>query len=139
MSGTKNATRILPWSEMNPMMAGQIAPPIIDATRSEDPSFVYRPSCLMLSAKMVGNMIEWKKPIRTTAHKVATPEPKSTTQRQIRVEIANKERILGGATRFITYEPENLPTMNPFRCSFKYNDASSFTTRGTSDCATEMI
>jgi hypothetical protein len=43
---------------MNPMMAGQMAPPMIEATNKDDPSFVYRPSWLMLRAKMVGNMIE---------------------------------------------------------------------------------
>jgi hypothetical protein len=53
-----NATRIVLWSEMNPIIAGKRAPPIIEATNKDDPSFVYRPSCLMLRAKMVGNMIE---------------------------------------------------------------------------------
>ena len=53
-----NATRMLLWSEINPIMAGKMAPPMIDATNKDDPSFVYRPRCLTLSAKMVGNMIE---------------------------------------------------------------------------------
>ena len=52
------ATRILLWSEMNPIAAGKMAPPMIDATNKDDPSFVYRPSSLTLRAKMVGNMIE---------------------------------------------------------------------------------
>ena len=83
------------------MIAGKIAPPMIDATNKDDPSFVYRPSCLTLRAKMVGNMIEWKKPIRTTAHSGATPAPRRTTRRQTRVETANNESSLAAGTRFM--------------------------------------
>src|ERR1700680_2187905 len=95
------ATRMLLWSEMNPIMAGEMGQPMIEATNKDDPSFVYRPSCLMLSAKMVGNMIEWKKPIRTTAHRGATPEPRRTTKRQTRVESENNESSRAAGIRFM--------------------------------------
>jgi hypothetical protein len=46
------------WSEMKPMIAGKTAPPIIEATNKEDPNLVKGPRRLMLSAKIVGNMME---------------------------------------------------------------------------------
>jgi hypothetical protein len=58
---------------MKPMMAGTIAPPIMDITRRDEPSLVYAPRFLMLSAKIVGNMMESKKPSRTTAPTGAIP------------------------------------------------------------------
>ena len=45
-------------SEMRPMIAGTIAPPMMDITSKEEPSFVYEPRFFRLSAKMVGNIIE---------------------------------------------------------------------------------
>jgi hypothetical protein len=45
-------------SEIYPMIAGKTAPPIMDITRREAPSFVCGPRCLRLRAKIVGNMME---------------------------------------------------------------------------------
>ena len=39
------ATRMLLRSEINPIMAGQMAPPTIEATNKDNPSFVYCPRC----------------------------------------------------------------------------------------------
>ena len=49
------------------MIAGKNAPPMIAITNSEEPRFVSGPRFLMLSAKIVGNMMEWKTPMSTTA------------------------------------------------------------------------
>ena len=43
MSGTTNARWIFQASDILPIIQGQIAPPIIAMTRSDDPSFVYGP------------------------------------------------------------------------------------------------
>jgi len=68
--GTMKATRMLLWSE-NKSHNGWADGPTEDRSHQQGrpPVFVYRPSCLMLRAKMVGkhDRIE-KKPIRTTAH-----------------------------------------------------------------------
>ncbi len=40
------------------MIAGQTAPPMMDMTSRDDPSFVYGPRFFKLSAKIVGNMME---------------------------------------------------------------------------------
>ena len=53
---------------MRPMIAGRIAPPRIAMTWREEPRLVNGPRFLMLSAKIVGNMMEWKKPMSTSAH-----------------------------------------------------------------------
>ena len=58
---------MLDASEILPMIAGKNAPPMIAITNSEEPRFVSGPRFLMLSAKIVGNMMEWKNPMSTTA------------------------------------------------------------------------
>src|SRR6266850_2304478 len=57
------------------MTAGTIAPPMMDMTSNADPSLVYIPRFFTLRAKMVGNMMESKKPSSTTAHTGAAPDP----------------------------------------------------------------
>src|SRR4029077_15753022 len=106
-------------SEMYPIKAGKIAPPMMDITSKDEPSLVYGPRCFKLSAKMVGNMIEWKNPITTTAQTEAAPGPNKISIKQVNDPSPNSESNLAAGTRFITYEPMNLPSMNPSRCSFK--------------------
>src|SRR6266446_3201755 len=85
-------------SEILPMMAGTIAPPIIDITSREDPSFVYDPRFFRLRAKIVGNMMEWKNPISTIAQTGAWPDASKTTSRQTSDPPANKLSSLGAGT-----------------------------------------
>ena len=54
-------------SEILPMMGGTTAAPMMAMTISDEPRLVNGPRFLMPSAKIVENMMEWKKPISTTA------------------------------------------------------------------------
>src|SRR5580704_8354978 len=91
------------------MMAGTIAPPMMDITRSEEPSLVYTPRFLMLSAKIVGNMTESKKPSSTTAHTGAVPVVKIATTVHTAAAVEKRPSSLGGATRFMIAEPAKRP------------------------------
>src|SRR5438874_4891602 len=104
---------MLDASEMRPMIAGKNAPPIIAITRSEEPRLVAGPRFLMLSAKIVGNMIEWKNPMSTTAQTGIRPEVSTATVAQISEAAANRDNNRGGAIFFIIAEPMNRPAMNP--------------------------
>src|SRR5260370_42097922 len=96
-------------SEIRPMIAGQIAPPMIDITRSEDPRLVNRPRFLMLRAKIVGNMIEWKKPIRTMAKTETAPELATETAAQASGPPANRAATCGAERRIGVPEPAKRP------------------------------
>src|SRR5262249_60294250 len=102
---------MLERSEIRPMIAGHTAPPMIDIHRREEPRLVLRPRFLMLKAKMVGNMIEWKNPINTMASAAGVPEAVTATTAQINEPPANNANRCGGETRFMIPEPKNLPIM----------------------------
>src|SRR5260370_37211990 len=106
-------------SEIGPMIARHIAPPTIDITRSEDPRLVNRPRFLMLRAKIVGNMIEWKKPIRTMAKTETRPELATETAAQTSEPPANRANRFGGEIRFIMPEPPKRPIMKPRMCGLQ--------------------
>ena len=95
------------------MMAGNTAPPMIAITSSDDPRLVSGPRFLMLSAKIVGNMIEWKNPISTTAHTGTMPFPTNATVTHTRQPTAKIESSRGAGMRFISAEPVKRPDMNP--------------------------
>ena len=54
-------------SEILPMIGGTTMAPLMAMMSSDEPRLVNGPRFLMPSAKIVGNMMEWKKPINTTA------------------------------------------------------------------------
>src|SRR6059058_3375677 len=89
-------------SEMRPMIAGKNAPPTIAITISDEPRFVSAPRFLMPSAKMVGNIMEWKKPMNTTAHTGITPVASKATVAQTRDAPAKRDSKPGAATFFIS-------------------------------------
>ena len=70
----------------------------------------------MLSAKIVGNMMEWKKPISTSAHKDMGPWTERATMMEAREPAPKIERRRGAGTLFISTDPPNRPSMNPVQC-----------------------
>src|SRR5256885_2229262 len=94
-------------SEMRPMIAGKNAPPTMAITISDEPRFVSAPRFLMPSAKMVGNIMEWKKPMNTTAHTGITPVASKATVAQTRDAPAKRDSKRGAAIFFISAEPMN--------------------------------
>src|ERR1700730_13337872 len=94
-------------SEIRPIIAGKNAPPRIAMTRSDEPRLVSGPRFLMLSAKIVGNMMEWKNPMKTTAHTGTKPEASKTTVTQIREAAAKRDNNRGAAIFFLIADPMN--------------------------------
>src|SRR6516165_5147769 len=105
-------------SDMKPMTAGTVAEPMIDMTSNDEARFVYGPRFFRLSAKMVGNMIELKKPANTTAQIAATLDVASATTTHRNPPAAKIDSSRGGATYFMIADPVNQPSMKPNRCSF---------------------
>ena len=101
------------------MRAGTSAPPMIDMTSKAEPTFVYTPRFFTLSAKIVGNMIESKKPSSTKAHTETAPDPAIAVQVHRKAQTAKNPNNLGGAIRFIIADPAKRPTMKPIKCHFK--------------------
>ena len=101
------------------MIAGQSAPPMMDMTSSDDPSFVYGPRLFRLKAKIVGNMMEWKKPMKTTAQMGASPEVLIASRMEMRAPAAKIESRRGAEIIFITADPAKRPIMNPSRWNFR--------------------
>src|SRR6267378_1377538 len=89
------------------MTAGTIAPPMMDMTSNAEPSLVYTPRFFTLSAKMVGNMMESKKPSSTTAHTGAAPDPRTAVKVHRKAQTAKNPNSLGGAIRFIIADPRS--------------------------------
>ena len=104
---------------MRPMRAGKTPPPRIAITTSDDPRFVYGPRWRMLSAKIVGNMIEWKKPSSTIPANAGAPLVKITSKTDATLPIANAANMCAGRIFLIRADPANRPIMNPSRCSFR--------------------
>ena len=100
-------------SEIRPITAGISAPPMIDITRSDEPRFVRAPRFFRLSAKIVGNIMELKKPARTIARTEARPEAPIPMTTQTSAPKPKTESSLGAGMRFIIHDPENLPIINP--------------------------
>src|SRR6266853_4936198 len=104
-------------SEMSPMIAGRIAPPRIAMTWREEPRLVNGPRFLMLRAKIVGNMMEWKKPISTRAQTDAG----LFTERAMIIEVnepaATIERRRGAGMLFISADPPKRPKHEPYPMS----------------------
>src|SRR3954467_9318173 len=92
-------------SEIRPMMAGRTAPPRMAMTWREEPRLVSGPRFLILSAKIVGNMMEWKNPIRTIAHTDADPRAERAKIIEINEPAPKIERRRGAETFFIRAEP----------------------------------
>src|SRR5260370_17760966 len=101
------------------MGAGTSAPPMIDMTSKAEPTFVYTPRFFTLSAKIVGNMIESKKPSSTKAHTETAPDPAIAVQVHRKAQTAKNPNNLGGAIRFMIADPPKHPIMNPITCHFK--------------------
>src|SRR5882724_2370067 len=104
---------MLEASDMRPMIAGKNAPPRIAMTRSDEPRLVSGPRFLMLNAKMVGNMMEWKNPISTTAQIDRRPVATKATVAQISEADAKRDNNRGAAIFFIIADPMNRPAINP--------------------------
>ena len=64
------------------MITGKIAPPTIAMITSDEPILVFSPKPLILSAKIVGNMIDMKKPMPPKATKSSNANTNNTTGRQ---------------------------------------------------------
>src|SRR5882762_11831716 len=129
---------MLDASEMRPMIDGKNAPPRIAMTRSDEPRLVSAPRFLMLNAKMVGNMMEWKNPMKTTAQTDIRPVASKATMAQISEAAAKRDNNRAAAIFFIRAEPMNRPAMNPIWCSNKYSAAVFSGVPGTETCAYRM-
>src|SRR6266852_8992006 len=103
---------MLEASETRPMMAGKKAPPRIAITKSDDARLVSEPRFLMLNAKMVGNMMEWKNPMSTTAHTDIRPVASKAIVAQISDAAAKSDNNRGAAILFIIAEPMKRPAIN---------------------------
>ena len=101
------------------MRVGTSAPPMMDMTNKAEPIFVYTPRFFTLSAKIVGNMIESKKPSRTTAHTEIAPDPAIAVQVHRKAQAAKNPNSRGGAIRFIIADPAKRPIMKPIKCHFR--------------------
>src|ERR1700682_4406431 len=101
------------------MRAGTRAPPMIDMTSKAEPILVYTPRFFTPSAKIVGNMIESKKPRSTTAHTETAPDPAIAVQVHRKAQTAKNPNSLGGGIRFIIADPAKRPTMKPIKCHFR--------------------
>ncbi len=62
--GARNPVDIPKLSAINPIMAGNKAPPTMDITINEEAFLVCTPKSLMPNAKIVGNIIDIKKKMR---------------------------------------------------------------------------
>ena len=80
------------------MIAGNTAPPMIAITMSDDPRLVSGPRFLMPSAKIVGNMMEWKNPINTTAQTGTIPFARTKAER-----MANEDPRLSLEERYANH------------------------------------
>ena len=89
----------------------------------------------MLSAKIVGNMMEWKNPMSTTAATGIIPEPSNATAAQTSDAAAKRDSSLGAAIFFMVAEPAKRPIMNPIWWSNKYHAAVLAGVPGTANCA----
>src|ERR1700757_850931 len=67
-SGTTKPMRMEYRSAIWPMNGAAIAPPTIDITMSDEPSFVYSPRPRMPSAKIVGKPTDMKKNVPNIAY-----------------------------------------------------------------------
>ena len=101
------------------MRAGTSAPPMMDMISKAEPIFVYTPRSFTLSAKIVGNMIESKKPSSTTAHTETAPDPAIAVQVHRKAQTAKNPNSLGGAIRFIIADQAKPPIMKPIKCHVK--------------------
>src|SRR5260370_15091340 len=90
-----------------------------EITRKAEPSLVYTPRFFTLRAKIVGNMMEQKKPSSTTAHTGAAPEPTIAVKVHRKAQTAKSPNSLGGAIRFIIADPAKRPIMKPIKCHFR--------------------
>src|SRR6266403_1884 len=104
---------MLEASEMRPMIGGMTPPPMMAITRSEEPRLVNGPRSLMPKEKMVGNMMEWKNPMRTTDQTEIRPVASKATVAQISEAAAKSDNNRGAAIFFIAAEPRKRPAMNP--------------------------
>src|ERR1700678_3625938 len=104
---------------MSPMIAGRVAEPMIDITSSDEARLVYGPRLFRLNAKIVGNIIELKKPAKTTAQTAGDPVVLSATATQRNPPPANMESRRGAEMYFMIHDPLNRPIMKPNKCSFR--------------------
>src|SRR5579884_1724488 len=103
-------------SEIRPMIAGRTAPPRMAMTWRDEPRLVSEPRFLMLRAKIVGNMMEWKNPINTTAHTEAGPLAERATMMETKEPAPKIERRRGAGMVFINADPPKRPSMKPIQC-----------------------
>src|SRR5438067_10606451 len=92
-------------SEILPMIDGRTAPPRMAITWREEPRLVSGPRFLILSAKIVEIIMEWKNPISTKAHTDAVPPAERATIIEINEPAPRIESRRGAATVFISAEP----------------------------------
>lgn len=70
----------------------------------------------MLSAKIVGNMMERKKPISTRTHTDAGPLTESATIMEPKEPAPKIERSRAAGTLFISTDPPKRPSIKPIQC-----------------------
>src|SRR5271163_2245368 len=100
-------------SEMRPIAAGTNAPPMMAITRNDEARLVSGPRVFRLSAKIVGNMMELKKPTRTIATTAGKPEETTLIDVQTSAPTPQIVKRRGAETRFNIHEPEKRPIMKP--------------------------
>lgn len=93
---------------------GTMAPPTMAVQMMPEAAPVNLPKPLVASEKMVGNIIELKKPINSNAHIDTFPPPnRMATAISTTAAVALKARYLEGAIRCIRSAPKKRPTIAP--------------------------
>src|SRR6185437_7287442 len=92
---------------------------------NDDASFVYGPRFFRPRAKIVGNVIEWKNPINTTAQIGITPAAKIAITAQTTDAPANALNNFGGAISVIIADPAKRSNTNPSRAHRSYSPAAT--------------
>src|SRR5579883_60496 len=101
------------------MSGGKRAPPTMAMTSRDDPALVSGPRFLMLRAKIVGNMIEWKNPAATTPATAADPDPRRARETEAAAPQAKIASIREAGIYFMRNDPAKRPAMKPSRWSFR--------------------
>src|SRR5580698_8553242 len=100
-------------SAAQPNSAGIIAPPTIAVMISPDPLLVIGPSPAMPSVKMLGNMMELKKPHRTMVQMATLPEVDMDVIRSAEAANPKIPSSLPDFTFVRIHEPSRRPTSAP--------------------------
>src|ERR1700742_1894113 len=100
-------------SAVAPVMMGTMAPPTMATQITPEPSAVRGPRPSDASAKMVGNMMELKRPMESSDQPDTAPAVLAEIKSSSTTMVALKASTLPGETYFSTKAPMKRPTNAP--------------------------